>query len=160
MRKRQELANYFDESQEEDIFDYVPPQQTNQIFTPKRVVKMMVDKLQEESPEDFRNPDKTFVDLYIKSGLYLTEIVKRLYVGLEDQIPDKDSRLKHILENQVYGFAPSEIIYNIARKFIFGFDESAKNIDDSHVVYLDTTPFARGDGDFEAKCDELFGGNK
>mgnify|MGYP003604340833 FL=1 len=158
MRKRQELANYFDESQEEDIFDYIPPQKTNQIFTPKRVVKMMVDKLQEESPEDFRNPDKTFVDLYIKSGLYLTEIVKRLYVGLEDQIPDKDARLKYILENQVYGFAPSEIIYNIARNFIFGFDENAKNIDDSHVVYLDTTPFARGEGDFEAKCDELLGG--
>ena len=118
----------------------------------------MVDKLQEESPEDFRNPDKTFVDLYIKSGLYLTEIVKRLYVGLEDQIPDKDARLKYILENQVYGFAPSEIIYNIARNFIFGFDENAKNIDDSHVVYLDTTPFARGEGDFEAKCDELLGG--
>ena len=160
LHKRQELANYFDESQEEDIFDYIPPQQTNQIFTPKKVVKMMVDKLQEESPEDFRNPEKTFVDLYIKSGLYLTEIVKRLYVGLEDQIPDKDSRLKHILENQVYGFAPSEIIYNIARNFIFGFDENAKNIDDSHIVYLDTTPFARGEGDFEAKCDELFGGNK
>ncbi len=160
LHKRQELANYFDESQEEDIFDYIPPQQTNQIFTPKKVVKMMVDKLQEESPEDFRNPDKTFVDLYIKSGLYLTEIVKRLYVGLEDQIPDKDARLKHILENQVYGFAPSEIIYNISRNFIFGFDENAKNIDDSHVVYLDTTPFARGEGDFEAKCDELFGGDQ
>lgn len=160
LRKRKVLANYFDENQEEDIFDYIPPQQTNQIFTPKKVVKMMVDKLQEENPEDFRNPNKTFVDLYIKSGLYLTEIVKRLYVGLEDQIPDKNSRLKHILENQIYGFAPSEIIYNIARNFIFGFDENAKNINDSHIVYLDTTPFARGNGDFEAKCDELFGGNE
>lgn len=160
LRKRQQLANYFDESQEEDIFDYIPPQQTNQIFTPKKIVKMMVDKLQEENPEDFRSPDKTFVDLYIKSGLYLTEIVKRLYVGLEDQIPDKNSRLKHILENQIYGFAPSEIIHNIARNFIFGFDENAKSIDDSHVVYLDTTPYARGEGDFEVKCDELFGGNK
>lgn len=160
LRKRKALANYFDESQEEDIFDYIPPQQTNQIFTPKKVVKMMVDKLQEENPEDFRNPNKTFVDLYIKSGLYLTEIVKRLYVGLENQIPDKDSRLKHILENQIYGFAPSEIIYNIARNFIFGFDENAKNINNSHIVYLDTTPFARGNGDFEAKCNELFGGNK
>ena len=32
LRKREELANYFDESQEEDIFDYIPPQKTNQIF--------------------------------------------------------------------------------------------------------------------------------
>lgn len=158
LRKRAELANYFDETQDEDIFDYIPPQQTNQIFTPKKVVKMMIDKLQEESPEDFKNPDKTFADLYMKSGLYITEIVKRLYLGLESQIPDSDERLKHILEHQVYGFAPSEIIYNIARNFIFGFDENAQNINDSHIVYLDTTPFARGEGDFEAKCDELFGG--
>ncbi|MDV7823720.1 DEAD/DEAH box helicase family protein [Enterococcus faecium] len=161
LRKRYELANYFDESQEEDIFDYIPPQKTNQIFTPKRVVKMMIDKLQEESPEDFTDPNKTFVDLYIKSGLYLTEIVKRLYVGLADQIPNEEERLKHILEKQVYGFAPSEIIYNIARNFIFGFDDKAKNIDDSHVVCLDTMPYARGEADmsFEEKCDELFGGN-
>lgn len=158
LRKRQELANYFDESQEEDIFDYIPPQQTNQIFTPKNVVKVMIDKLQAESPEDFTDPNKTFVDLYMKSGLYITEIVKRLYVGLKDKIPDDEQRLEHILEYQVYGFAPSEIIYNIARNFIFGFDEKAKNINDSHIVFLDTTPFARGEGDFEAKCDELFGG--
>ena len=87
--------------------------------------------------------------------------MKRLYVGLADQIPNEDERLKHILENQVYGFAPSEIIYNIARNFIFGFDDKAKSIGDSHVVCLDTTPYARGEADmsFEEKCDELFGGN-
>lgn len=162
LKKRAELSNYFDESQEEDIFDYIPPQQTNQIFTPKKVVKTMVAKLQEESPQSFSDPNKTFVDLYIKSGLYLTEIVKRLYIGLEDQIPQEDERLKHILENQIYGFAPSEIIYNIARNFIFGFDENAKNIDNSHVICLDTTIFANGEADvsFEDKCDELFGGEK
>ena len=159
MNKRTQLADYFDENQEEDIFDYIPPQQTNQIFTPKKVVKMMIDKLQEESPDDFTNPNKTFADLYMKSGLYITEIVKRLYVGLEDQIPDRNERLKHILEKQVYGFAPTEIIYNIARNFIFGFDENLQNIDQSHIVCLDTTPYAKGQGDFEEKCDELFGGN-
>ncbi|KRK46253.1 DEAD/DEAH box helicase family protein [Dellaglioa algida] len=158
LRKRTELSNYFGEIHEEDIFDYIPPQQTNQIFTPKKVVVMMIDKLQEESPEDFTNPEKTFADLYMKSGLYITEIVKRLYVGLENIIPNDDERLKHILEHQVYGFAPSEIIYNIARNFIFGFDEKGQNINSSHIVYLDTTSFARGEGDFEKKCDELFGG--
>ncbi len=159
LKKRRELANYFDDSQEEDIFDYIPPQQTNQIFTPKRVVKMMVDTLEEENPDIFTNPNKTFADLYIKSGLYITEIVKRLYRGLEHEIPDPDKRLKHILENQVYGFAPTEIIYNIARNFIFGFDERAENINKSHIVYLDTTPYAKGETEmsFEAKCDEIFG---
>lgn len=160
LKKRRELANYFDDSQEEDIFDYIPPQQTNQIFTPKRVVKMMVDKLEEENPDIFTDPNKTFADLYMKSGLYITEIVKRLYIGLENQIPDPDARLKHILENQVYGFAPSEIIYNIARNFIFGFDERAESINKSHIVCLDTTPYAKGDDNFKVKCNELFGDKK
>ncbi|WP_180062076.1 DEAD/DEAH box helicase family protein [Acinetobacter sp. YH12120] len=160
LKKRRELANYFDETQTEDIFDYIPPQKNNQIFTPKKVVKMMVDQLQAESPNLFKSSEKTFADLYVKSGLYLTEIVKRLYVGLEDEIPNPQQRLKHILENQIYGFAPTEIIYRIARNFIFGFDEQAKNINDSHIVCLDTTPFAKGEGDFAAKCDELFGVKK
>lgn len=158
MRKRRKLANYFDETQKEDIFDYIPPQQTNQIFTPKKVVKKMIDELQNENPEDFRNPDRTFVDLYMKSGLYIAEIVKRLYAGLADQIPDGEQRLKHILEHQVYGFAPSEIIYRISRNFIFGFNKKTRNINDSHIVYLDTTPFARGEGNFQEKCQKLFGG--
>ncbi|WP_033613651.1 DEAD/DEAH box helicase family protein [Lactiplantibacillus fabifermentans] len=157
LRKRIELANYFNDTHDEDIFDYIPPQKTNQIYTPKKVVKMMVDKLEEETPGLFEQSDKTFVDLYIKSGLYLTEIVKRLFDGLAEQIPDEHERIKHILEHQIYGFAPSEIIYNIVRNFIFGFDASANDIDDSHVVCLDTTPYAMGDGNFEAKCDELFG---
>lgn len=160
LKKRRKLANYFDESQEEDIFDYIPPQQTNQIFTPKKVVKMMVDKLEEENPGIFSNPSITFADLYVKSGLYLTEIVQRLYKGLEDEIPDSDARLKHILENQIYGFAPSEIIYNITHNYIFGFDDRSEMIDKSHIVCLDTTPYAQGYSDFEAKCDELFGENK
>lgn len=159
--KRRELANYFDDSQEEDIFDYIPPQETNQIFTPKWVVRMMIDKLEAEDPKIFSQSDKTFADLYVKSGLYLTEIVKRLYTGLADEIPDPDARLKHILEHQVYGFAPSEIILNIARNFVFGFNEKAKSIDQSHIVLLDTIPYAKGETEmsFEAKCDELFGEN-
>lgn len=77
--KKQELSDYFDESHDEDVFDYIPPQKTNQIFTPKWVVQKMVDKLEENNPGCFDNPTKTFADLYMKSGLYITEIVKRLF---------------------------------------------------------------------------------
>ncbi len=68
------LADYFDESRTEDIFDYIPPQKTNQIFTPKWVVKKMVDLLEQENPGCFDDPGKTFLDPYMKSGLYITEI--------------------------------------------------------------------------------------
>ena len=79
LRLRAELSDYFDENQTGDIFDYIPPQKTNQIFTPKRVVKQMVDMLEAENPGCFDRDDKTFADLYMKSDLYIAEIVKRLY---------------------------------------------------------------------------------
>ncbi len=41
---RKELADYF-KDQKEDIFDYIPPQKTNQISS-KRVVRRMVDDLE------------------------------------------------------------------------------------------------------------------
>ena len=129
LRKKKELANYFDESHTEDIFDYIPPQKTNQIFTPKKVVKMMVDELEKQNPGCFDDPEKTFADLYMKSGLYITEIVKRLYrsKAIKAAYPDDKERIRHILQKQVYGMAPTRIIYLIATNYILGFDDSLKN---------------------------------
>ena len=118
------LANYFEDIAKEDIFDYIPPQKTNQIFTPKKLVQEMVDNLEKECPGCFDDPTKTFIDLYMKSGLYITEIVKRLYNSpkIKSLFPDKQARLRHIFEHQVYGLAPTENIYRIATAYILGFD--------------------------------------
>lgn len=48
---------------------------------------------------------------------YGSEKLKKLY-------PDRIERLKHIFEKQVYGLAPTEIIYRIATAFILGFDDT------------------------------------
>lgn len=128
-KKKQQLADYFDESQDEDIFDYIPPQKTNQIFTPRWVVSMMVDQLEENNPGCFDDPSRTFADLYMKSGLYITEVVKRLYrsEGLKTAFPDEKKRIRHILQNQVFGMAPTRIIYLIATSYILGFDHELKD---------------------------------
>ena len=125
------LANYFEETNKEDIFDYIPPQKTNQIFTPKWVVKNMVDMLEEENPGCFDKDNQTFIDLYMKSGLYIAEIVKRLYQSKEmkKRYPNNKERLKHIFKEQVYGLAPTKIIYKIATNFILGFHENAADIE-------------------------------
>lgn len=142
LRKKAELANYFEDNKE-DIFDYIPPQQTNQIFTPKKVVKRMVDELEKENPNIFADSTKTYIDLYMKSGLYIAELVKRLYnnESMKQQFPDDVARLKHILENQVYGFAPSAIIYRIATNFIFG--PISDDVSRKNFVQEDTIPYAK-----------------
>lgn len=154
---KKKLADYFDEKSVEDIFDYIPPQKTNQIFTPKIMVKKMVDMLEKENPGCFDLPDKTFIDLYMKSGLYIAEIVKRLYQSEEMKrlYPDKDERLKHIFEKQVYGLAPTEIIYKIATSYILGFDEDVK-ITKHNFRQVDALPYVK-EGTLKQKLDEIYG---
>ncbi|MBQ3034898.1 MAG: restriction endonuclease, partial [Alphaproteobacteria bacterium] len=157
LRLKKKLANYFDESSTEDIFDYIPPQKTNQIYTPKKVVKEMVDNLETECPKCFEDSSKTFIDLYMKSGLYITEIVKRLFKSkvLKAEFPNEKERLKHIFANQVYGLAPTEIIYRIATAYILGFDEDI-SIKQHNLRHFDTLPSVQR-GPLEKDLDEVFG---
>lgn len=157
MAMRVRLADYFDESHTEDIFDYIPPQKTNQIFTPKKVVKMMVDKLEEQNPRCFDDPNKTFADLYMKSGLYITEIVKRLFnsEAMRAAIPDDKERIRHILQKQVYGMAPTEIIYKIATNYILGFDETLMN--ETHNFVMADAAEASKNGTLEDLVNKSFG---
>lgn len=154
---KRKLGNYFDEASKEDIFDYIPPQKTNQIYTPKKVVVEMVDSLLAENPECFDDPNKTFIDLYMKSGLYITEIVKRLYRNekMKQAFPNDKERLQHIFANQVYGLAPTEIIYRIAIAYILGFSDEIK-IEKHNLRQFDTLPAVQS-GNLEQKLDEIYG---
>lgn len=157
LNKKEQLANYFDDSQTEDIFDYIPPQKTNQIFTPRWVVEKMVDELEQENPGCFDNPDATFADLYMKSGMYIAEIVKRLYRSerMKQLFPDGGERIRHIFEHQVYGMAPSRIIYLIATNYILGFNDQLKSTG-AHFVQADAAEAAK-DGTLQQLVDEKFG---
>lgn len=159
LKKKNQLSNYFENNSKEDIFDYIPPQKTNQIFTPKAVVKHMVDDLENSNPGIFDDPDKTFADLYMKSGLYITEIVKRLFrsKNMKQLFPDDHDRIKHIMEHQVYGFAPTRIIYLIATNYIFGFDEGLKDsLMEKNFKQIDAAKYAQ-DGTLQEVVQREFG---
>lgn len=162
LNKREAFSNYFDESNDEDIFDYIPPQKTNQIYTPKAVVKHMVDDLEANNPGIFDNPNKTFADLYMKSGLYITEIVKRLFQNdkMKELFPDEQERIEHIMKHQVYGLAPTRIIYLIATNYIFGFDEGLKDsVLGKHFKQIDAAEYAKN-GTLEEVIQKEFGGEE
>lgn len=156
MRRRAELANYFESDHNCDIFDFIPPQRTNQIFTPKNVVKEMVDKLEQENPGCFDDSEATFADLYMKSGMYITEIVTRLYQSdcMKKLFPDDAQRLNHIFEKQVYGCAPTEIIYRICLRYILGFSDNI-HIEKNNIRFCDTLKYAK-DGTMEEEMKKLF----
>lgn len=150
--KKDQLANYF--TAEQDIFELIPNQKTNQIFTPKKVVQMMINQLEEHDPSLFTRTDTTFLDLYMKSGMYITEIVKKLFINTRKHYNSDDDCLKHILENQVYGLAPTPILQGITQSYIFGFD-AENNISRQHFIQHDIIPEAQ-EGKAKEKLQELF----
>jgi type II restriction enzyme len=118
--KKELLADYFDDAQTENIFAYIPQQKTSLVFTPQSVVKLMVDALQDRNPGIFKDPDKTFADLFSTAGLFLMELVRRLDTGLPEVFPDQDERLQHILTSQVFEMSHNEILHRITIEAVSG----------------------------------------
>ena len=85
---------------------------------------------------------------------YITEIIKRLYNSkkMRELFPDDRARLDHILENQVFGIAPTEIIYQIATHFILGFNDEIGQGCKTNFVMVDSAALAK-----EGKLAEFVG---
>lgn len=158
LEKKRTLCNWFDNTQKEDIFDYIPQQKTNQVFTPRAVVVRMVDALERENPGCFDNPEHTFADLYVKSGLFLAEIAKRLYrnPAMKAAFPDDKARLEHIFTRQLYAMAPTRIIHKIVLNYLLGFDPDLRARAEGHIVRADAAEAAQA-GRLGAEVAERFG---
>jgi site-specific DNA-methyltransferase (adenine-specific) len=88
----------------------------DEVFTPPELANDMLDLL---PASIWRNKEATFLDPVSKSGVFLREIVKRLDRGLESQIPHKQRRLDHILTNQVFGIAITELTSLVSRRSVY-----------------------------------------
>lgn len=138
IKKRDELERYFELEPDGTIFRYIPIQRTNLKYVPFKIAEQMLDAVEEESPAIFDNPTSTIADNYIKSGLFLMGSIRRLYKSeiMKTLYPDDDTRIKYILEHQIFGMAPTPAIYALVKRLIFGFDHNHV-IDDSHIIQRD-----------------------
>lgn len=127
MAREEELSNYFSIGVDADIFDYIPMQEQNRVFTPKKVVAKMLDMLEEENPEIFRSTRRRFLDPYSKSGLFLAGIVKRLYQNLRPRFRSEKDCLMHILSNQIYAWSPSDPLRKSSINTVIGFMRFNRN---------------------------------
>ena len=92
----------------------------------------------------------------MKSGMYITEIVTRLYQSsrMKALFPDDTERLNHIFAKQVYGCAPTEIIYRICLRYILGFSDEI-SIKQNNIRLCDTLEYAKN-GTLEEELRKLF----
>lgn len=121
MSREEKLSNYFSIGVDVDIFDYIPMQEQNRVFTPKKVVIKMLDMLEEENPEVFKSTKRKFLDPYSKSGLFLAGIVKRLFQNLRPRFNSDKECLMHILSNQIYAWSPNGPLRKSSINTVLGF---------------------------------------
>ena len=99
-----------------DVLNCLANLSNDEVFTPPELANKMLDLLPQEL---FQNPNATFLDPFTKSGVFLREIVKRLDRGLEKLIPDRQKRINHILQKQVFGIAITELTSLLARRSVY-----------------------------------------
>lgn len=81
-----------------------------EVVTPEKIAKQMVDML----PAEVFNSKSTFLDPACKTGVYLKCLIDRfmsddenLPINHEDKYKDKYERLRHLMEEQLYGICLS-----------------------------------------------------
>lgn len=99
-----------------DVLNCIANLSNDEVFTPPELANRVLDLLPKEL---FTNPKTTFLDPFTKSGVFLREIVKCLDRGLETQIPDRQERIDHILHNQVFGIAITELTSYLSRRSVY-----------------------------------------
>lgn len=73
--------------------------ENDEVFTPPFLIEKMLDKL---DPSVWSDPNKTWLDPSAGIGNFSVIILKRLMIGLENEIPNEEERKKHILENMLF----------------------------------------------------------
>ena len=99
-----------------DVLSCLANLSNDEVFTPPTIVNQMLDMLPAEL---WSNPETTFLDPACKTGVFLREIAKRLMVGLEKLIPDREERANHIFTKQLFGIAITELTAQLSRRSVY-----------------------------------------
>jgi site-specific DNA-methyltransferase (adenine-specific) len=99
-----------------DVLSCLANLSNDEVFTPPGLVNNILDLLPANLWSD---PNAKFLDPVCKTGVFLREIAKRLMIGLEGQIPDRQQRIEHIYKNQLYGIAITELTSLLSRRSLY-----------------------------------------
>lgn len=108
-----------------DVLTCIANLSNDEVFTPPGLANRMLDLLADSWAADHDGEDLwsnslvRFLDPCTKSGVFLREITKRLTAGLEQQIPDLQERVNHILTHQVFGIGITTLTSLLARRSLY-----------------------------------------
>lgn len=143
-----------------DVLECIANLSNDEVFTPPQLVNRVLDALAEawaaryEGANIWADKSVKFLDPCTKTGVFLREITKRLIKGLENEIPDLQERVNHILTKQVFGIAITRITSLLARRSVY----CSKHATGKHSV---VTAFSRDEGNiWFQRTEHVWQGNK
>lgn len=108
-----------------DVLTCIANLSNDEVFTPPEFANRMLDTLAEawaadnEGASIWADSSVSFLDPCAKSGVFLREIASRLTKGLEDEIPNLEDRVNHILTRQVFGIGTTYLTSLLARRSVY-----------------------------------------
>ncbi len=108
-----------------DVLTCIANLSNDEVFTPPELASRMLDRVADAWAADHKgaslwaNPHVRFLDPCTKSGVFLREITSRLTQGLAKAIPDLQTRVNHILTQQVFGIGITQLTSLLARRSVY-----------------------------------------
>ena len=142
-----------------DVLTCIANLSNDEVFTPPELANRMLDTLAAAWAADhggaslWANSRVRFLNPCTKSGVFLREITRRLTKGLADETPDLAARVDHILTQQVFGIATTQLTSLMSRRSVYCSKDArseysvAKSLDtDAGNIWFERTEHTWVDG--------------
>lgn len=128
-----------------DVLTCIANLSNDEVFTPPELARRILDDVAKVWAEAnggknlWSDKSVRFLDPFTKSGVFLREIASKLVEGLKNEIPDLQERVNHILTEQVFGVAITQLTAYIARRSLY----CSKFANGPHSI---VTVYSKGNG--------------
>lgn len=110
------MASLLERAYNPDVLSCIANLSNDEVFTPPELANRVLDMLPKEL---WSNPDVKILDPFCKSGVFLREASKRFIKGLEPVYADLQERVDHIMREQLYGIAVTELTSLLSRRSLY-----------------------------------------
>lgn len=110
------MASLLERAYNPDVLTCLANLSNDEVFTPPELANQVLDMLPKELWSD---PSARVLDPVCKSGVFLREAAKRFIKGLEPVIPDLQERVDHVMHEQLFGIAITELTALMSRRSLY-----------------------------------------
>lgn len=110
------MSSLLERAYNPDVLTCLANLSNDEVFTPPELANDVLNML---PPEIWSDPTIKILDPCCKSGVFLREAAKRFIKGLEREYPNLQERVDHIMHEQLFGIAITELTSLLSRRSLY-----------------------------------------